>query len=75
MYWIILIAGLVGIDQWTKWYFLKNKELFNKFEVIKDFSILPIWKTGEQLLAYFRIFDGFYNNYHNCIGYNDRLLY
>ncbi|NLM74558.1 MAG: signal peptidase II [Clostridiaceae bacterium] len=40
MYWIILIAGLVGIDQWTKWYFLKNKELFNKFEVIKDFFYL-----------------------------------
>jgi len=40
MYWILLILGLIGIDQLTKWYFLKNKEIFDKFEVIKNFFYL-----------------------------------
>ena len=40
MYWILLIIGLIGLDQWTKWYFFINKESFDKVEIIKDFFYL-----------------------------------
>lgn len=40
MLWIILIAGLIGLDQWTKWFFFTNQVQFENFEVIKDFFYL-----------------------------------
>ncbi len=40
MYWIIMIIGLIGIDQWTKWFFFTNRENFSQFEIIKDFFYL-----------------------------------
>lgn len=40
MYWILLIAGLIGLDQWTKWFFLVNKDNFKDFEIIKGFFYL-----------------------------------
>ncbi|MGI6621746.1 MAG: signal peptidase II [Clostridiaceae bacterium] len=40
MLWIILIIGLIGIDQITKWYFLTNQLQYDKFPIIKDFFYL-----------------------------------
>jgi len=40
MYWILLIAVLIGLDQWTKWFFLVNKDNFKDFEIIKGFFYL-----------------------------------
>lgn len=40
MYWILLIAGLIGLDQWTKWFFMVNKDNFKDFEIIKGFFYL-----------------------------------
>ena len=39
MLWIILIIGLIGIDQITKWYFLTNQLQYDKFPIIKDFLL------------------------------------
>ena len=40
MLWIILIIGLIGIDQITKWYFLTNQLQYDKFPIIKYFFYL-----------------------------------
>ncbi len=40
MLWIISIMALLGLDQWSKWYFLTNKAQFENVEVIKDFFYL-----------------------------------
>lgn len=40
MFWIVLAAALIGIDQWTKWFFYTNQTRFENFEVIKDFFYL-----------------------------------
>lgn len=37
MIWVILMIILVGLDQWTKWFFFVNQSQFSHFEVIKDF--------------------------------------
>jgi signal peptidase II len=40
MLWALLVAILIGVDQWTKWFFLTNQAQFHKVEVIKDFFYL-----------------------------------
>jgi signal peptidase II len=40
MLWILLIIGLIGIDQITKWYFYVNQLQFDRLPVIKDFFYL-----------------------------------
>lgn len=40
MLWIILIISLIGIDQFTKWYFYTNQLQFDKLPIIKDFFYL-----------------------------------
>jgi signal peptidase II len=40
MLWTLLIIALVGLDQWTKWFFCSNQAKFENFEVIKDFFYL-----------------------------------
>lgn len=40
MIWVILMIILVGLDQWTKWFFFVNQDKFSHFEVIKDFFYL-----------------------------------
>ena len=40
MLWIILVAALVGLDQWTKWFFYSNQARFENYQVIKDMFFL-----------------------------------
>jgi len=40
MLWVVFTAALIGLDQWTKWYFLTNKDRFANFEVIENFFYL-----------------------------------
>ncbi len=40
MLWVIAIVALVGLDQWSKWFFFTNRVQFENFEIIKDFFYL-----------------------------------
>jgi signal peptidase II len=40
MLWVVFTVALIGLDQWTKWYFLTNKDRFANFEVIENFFYL-----------------------------------
>ncbi len=40
MLWALLIAVLIGLDQWTKWFFFTYQAQYQKVEIIKDFFYL-----------------------------------
>lgn len=40
MFWIFLIAALIGVDQASKWMIYSNQVKFEKLQVIKDFFYL-----------------------------------
>ena len=73
MLWIILIIGLIGIDQITKC-ILTNQLQYDKFPIIKDFLLDVSGKSGAARYPA-KISGRFYNTYYCSCGRNDLVFY